>query len=449
MFPPRARRGRRTVGAVLLVGAAAVLGACAGAESSSPPDGGTQDLVRVPQDAATLTAAVERVAPGGMILVSPGTYGESVTIDKPDVTLRGTDRNATIIDGEGRRPFGVVAIADGATVENLTVRAHTFYGVLVTGMHDQNGPSAHGVDGYTRLDPEQFPPVERFRISHVTASNNGLYGIYAFDAHNGIITSSYASGSADSGFYVGQCRDCNIEVSGNVAERNAIGFENANASDTVAVVGNRFSDNRIGATFISNYQEAFTPQRANLVAGNLIVDNASADSPAHADGGYGIGLGISGGQDNQISLNRISGHPVTGIQITNTEDLAATGNQITANRLDRNGVDLADVAAARSASADNCLADNRLRTVLPAGLSQSGCPGDYGRGSADRADLPAVQVPAGMSFLQVAAPRPQPTMSAADVERRPERLPTVWTIPNLADQRLPAAAFLADRASGG
>lgn len=449
MFLPRARRGRGTSGAVLLVGLAAILGACADSDSSSPPDGDTQAVVRVPQDAASLTAAVDRVAPGGLILVSPGTYEESVTIDKPDVTLRGADRNATIIDGEGRRPFGVVGIADGVTVENLTVRAHTFYGVLITGLHDQNGPSAHGVDGYTRLDPEKFPPVERFRISHVTASNNGLYGIYAFDARNGVITSSYASGSADSGFYVGQCRDCNIEVSGNVAERNAIGFENANASDTVAVVGNRFSDNRIGATFISNYQEAFTPQRANLIAGNLIVDNASSDSPAHADGGFGIGLGISGGQDNQVTLNRVSGHPVTGIQITNTEDLAATGNQITANRLDRNGIDLADIAAARAASAGNCLSDNRLRTLLPASLSQSGCPGDYGKGSAARVDLPSVQVPAGMSFLKVAAPPEQPTMSAEDVERPPVRLPSEWKIPTAADQRLPAATFLADRASGG
>lgn len=449
MNPLHLPRGLVVATALLLV-SAAMLGGCSTSDDSPSQEASKGSaVVRVPEDAATLTKAVDRVAAGGLILVSPGTYEESVTIDKPDVTLRGTDRNTTIIDGQGRRPFGVVAIADGARVENLTVRAHTFYGVLVTGLHDKNGPSAHGVDGYTRLDPDEFPPVQRFRISHVTASNNGLYGIYAFDANNGIITQSYASGSADSGFYVGQCRQCNIEVSGNVAERNAIGFENANASDTVAVVGNRFSGNRIGATFISNYQEAFTPQRANLIAGNVLADNTSSDSPAHAEGGFGLGLGLAGGQDNVIENNLIAGNPVAGIQVTNTEDIAASGNQIIGNQLRDNGVDLADIAATRAPSAKNCLADNRLGALLPAGLKQTGCPGDYGSGSADPADLPSVTVPPGLSFLKVGAPTAQPSMSTADVERTPERLPKVWTIPTLADFTLPTADYLADRASGG
>lgn len=448
MRSPRPLPGRAIVTALLLI-TTAMLAGCSDGDDSPSSDGPGEAVVRVPQDVPSLKAAVDEVAEGGLILASPGTYEESVTIDKADVTLRGTDRNATIIDGQGRRPFGVVAIADGVTVENLTVRSHTFYGVLVTGLHDEDGPSAHGVDGYTRLDPDEFPPVERFRISHVTASNNGLYGIYAFDANNGVITQSYASGSADSGFYVGQCRQCNIEVSGNVAERNAIGFENANASDTVAVVGNRFTGNRIGATFISNYQEAFTPQRANVIAGNLIADNTSADSPAHGEGGFGIGVGISGGQDNLLEANLITGHPVAGIQVTNTEDIPASGNRIVGNRFDGNRVDLADIAAARTPSAGNCLADNRLDVLLPATLEQSGCPGDYGQGSADPAELPSVQAPAGLSFLKVSEPPEQPSMSAAEVERTPERLPAVWTIPTAADYRLPSAKLLADWASGG
>ena len=117
-------------------------------------------------------------------------------------------------------------------MENLTVAGATFYGVLFTGLHDANGPSAPTADGYQTWDPEQFPPLQRFRVDHVTAHNNGLYGIYAFNAQHGVITDSYASGSADSGIYVGQCRACDILVSGNVAERNAVGFENANASDS-------------------------------------------------------------------------------------------------------------------------------------------------------------------------------------------------------------------------
>ena len=101
---------------------------------------------------------------------------------------------ATVIDGGGLRPYGIVVIADGVRVENLTVTGATFYGVLFTGLHDANGPSAHTADGYHAWDPAKFPPLQRFRVDHVTAHNNGLYGIYAFDARHGVIADSYASG---------------------------------------------------------------------------------------------------------------------------------------------------------------------------------------------------------------------------------------------------------------
>ena len=150
-----------------------------------------------------------------------------------------------------------------------------------------------------------------------------------------MITDSYASGSADSGFYVGQCRDCDILVTGNVAERNAVGFENANASDSVVIAGNRFSGNRVGLTLLSSYQEAFLPQRANQVVGNLISDNDEADSPAQAEGGFATGVGISGGQSNIVERNRISGHARAGVILTNTEDIPAVGNRFRRQRARR------------------------------------------------------------------------------------------------------------------
>jgi hypothetical protein len=149
----------------------------------------------VPEEAPTITQAVERVAEGGLVLVGPGVYEEEIRITTPDVTLRGLDRNDTVIDGGGTRSFGVVGAADGVRVENLTVRSALFYGVLVTSVHGDGGPLAHGGPGYTRLDPDEFPPLERFAVSHVTASNNGLYGIYAFNARHGSITDSYAPAS--------------------------------------------------------------------------------------------------------------------------------------------------------------------------------------------------------------------------------------------------------------
>lgn len=433
----------RTISALLVLGIAAALAACTPATPEVGEPEGPAAIIHVPADQPTIQGAIDAARPGDLVLVAAGTYTESVTVATEDITLRGEDRNAVIIDGEGLRPQGVLVIADGVRVENLTVTAHTFNGVLVTGMHDDETASAHGVDGYSRLDPEKFPPIQRFSIDGVTAYNNGLYGIYAFDSQNGSITNSYASGSADSGFYVGQCQECNIVVSGNVAERNAIGFENANASDSLVIVGNRFSDNRVGMTLISNYQEAFVPQRGNTVVGNVITDNADAASPAHAEGAFGVGLGISGGTDNDIVRNLIEGNPSAGVLFSSTEDLASTGNTLSENELGGNGIDVADVSTARAPSADNCFTDNSAFTSTPSGIANTGCTESVV--GADAAVLPTLEVPPGVSFLKVPAPLPQPNMTGA-VDEIPERLSNAPQIPDTATIPVPDTNLLADLA---
>ena len=259
----------------------------------------------MPSEVKTLVEAEKRAQPGDMILIAPGVYKEQLLVETPDITIRGEDRNTVVIDGEGTRSFGIVSVADGVRVENLTTQNAIYYGVLFTGLHDENGPSAPTVNGYEAWNPEEFPPLQRFLVDHVTAINNGLYGIYAFNAQHGAVVNSYASGSADSGLYIGQCRDCDILLEGNTAERSAVGYENANASDFVVVVGNRFTNNRLGVTLLSNYQEAFVPQARNTVVGNLIADNTEEATPAHVNGGFGIGIGISGGIENVIERGAI------------------------------------------------------------------------------------------------------------------------------------------------
>ncbi len=398
-------------------------------------------LVRVPADAQTLAEAAQLVRPGGVIAIAPGRYDEQLLIDTPDVTVRGESRNETIIDGGGVRPFGVVAVADGVRVENLTVTGATFYGVLFTGLHDENGPSAPTVDGYEQWDPSEFPPLERFLVDHVTAYNNGLYGIYAFNSRHGVIRDSYASGSADSGIYIGQCTECDILVTGNVAERNAVGFENSNASDSVVIAGNRLSGNRIGMTLLSTYQEAFTPQRANHVVGNLVTDNNEADSPAQATGAFATGIGVSGGQDNVIERNLVAGNDRAGLIFTNTEDLPATGNRVGGNVFERNGVDVANTSAARTPATANCV--DGPASVAPTELGAqllaacSGATADQ----ASIAELATPPAPRGLSFKKVAPPRAQPELPARSGY---PPLPALITVPDLAGFTVPDRAFLAE-----
>jgi hypothetical protein len=429
-----------TLGVLLVAGA--LLSGCSGSSHSgatSSPSGRT--IIRVPQDARTIGAAVKQARPGAVVLVSPGTYREMVQVRTPRVTIRGTDRNRVVIDGQVQRPNGVVLVGAGDAVQNLTVRNATLNGVLVTGAVDEHGNGiGRGSDGYSPPNASKFTPLDGFLVDHVTSYDNGLYGIYAFDAINGEIRDSYTSGMADSGIYVGQCKPCGIAVHGNVAERNAVGYEGTNASGAMYVYGNRFVGNRVGATTNSEHQEALLPQTDALIAGNVIAANDQAKTPEQADGGFGIGFGIAGGTHNVVRNNRIEANPVVGVQITNSDDLPPVGNEIRANLLRGNGVDLVYSAAAAAAGNGNCLA-GPAATVRPARFPRR-CPA---AGAVPAAASPAMHAPPGIPFTDVQPPPPLAQLPGAAAAGAPSvGRPAA---PPESALTVPSAGLLADQSS--
>ncbi len=200
---------------------------CSAAGEDSPAEPVTEwtgVTRRVPADHPTIQNAVDAADPGDLVLISPApetdvhraedgryVYFEQVDIATPYLTIRGTDRNAVIIDGEHQRPIGINTVAaNGVAVENLTVRNTTGNGVYWTA-------------------------VRGYRGSYLTAVNNAIYGIYAFDSTDGLFEHSYASGSKDAGFYVGQCDPCDAILTDVTAELNGMGYSGTNASDVFMV----------------------------------------------------------------------------------------------------------------------------------------------------------------------------------------------------------------------
>ncbi|MFE5591160.1 nitrous oxide reductase family maturation protein NosD [Streptomyces sp. NPDC056549] len=402
---------------------------------------GAQVTIRVPGDAPTISSAVSLAHPGDLVLVAPGVYHESVKVSTPRVTLRGESRDKVVIDGRLQQPNGVVVAAPGVAVENLTVRNNTQNGVLVTGSAKAAAGLPGRSGGYdTGDEPVTF--LKSFLVSHVTATRNGLYGIYAFSAQNGVIEHSYASGGADSGIYVGQCKPCRIVVRDNIAELNAVGYEGTNAGGDMYVVGNRLVGNRVGLTTGSDHQEKLLPQQGAVIAGNLIASNQQRATPQQADGGWGIGIGVDGGSDNRFVRNRIARNSNAGLVITATADIPAVGNQITNNTFSGNSVDVGWMFPTAARGRGNCLRGNDLRTTVPARLATSAsCPlPSTTLSPAGQWAMPTA--PGGIPFTEVAAPAPQPQFPYA-LTTGATAVPAVPDLPDLAGVPLPSASLLA------
>jgi plastocyanin len=370
--------------------------------------------IRVPADAKTIQAGVDRAKQGDLVLVSPGVYKESVTISTDGVVLRGVDRNRTILDGEFERDNGVFVVgADGVAVENLTARNFT-----------ENGFFWNGVLGY--------------RGSYLTAYRNGDYGIYAYDSQYGMFDHSYASGSPDSGFYIGQCNPCHAVITDVVSEYNLLGYSGSNSSGDLYLVNSEWSHNRTGIVPNSFGAEELSPQGQATIAGNTIVDNgdprATRGNEAAYDPAFGVGIVIAGGQEDVVTKNRVVDNDKVGIALAPSVGLEDTPHQPVGNRVTDNVVEgsgMVDLGVVLSDAADrNCFSGNTFSTSAPANIEQvmpcdATGTGDFATGAVDIAQFLDTSGNAkGGGYKDSPVPRRQPNMPrAAKAKARPAGAP--------------------------
>lgn len=416
---------------LLAIAAVLVAPACSAAPEAPVA---REEIVRVPLD-ASLSEAGARVADGGIILISPGVYRETLEVRANDVTVRGLDRNGVVLDGEFTRANGIVASGARVAIENLTVQNFLQNGVLVTGVTDENGAGiARGPEGYL---PEQVPPpVPGYLVQYVTALNNGLYGIYAFNRTGGAIRENLASGSSDSGVYVGQCESCGALVERNVLVSNAVGMEFANASDVV-VTGNRIVSNRIGISVLSNYLEAHGPSRGVRIVGNVISENNAVATPEQASGAFGIGIGLGGTRDALVVSNRIEGNGAVGVWIVSSEDFAPVGNRLAGNLFGGGALDVAFAPSARAVGSDNCFELAEGARTEPAALGGQPCDAANTAGS-----FALAAAPSGIAFSKV--PHPEPRAGLSSIDEAPRKVPDAVSLPALDGVAVPSADHLLD-----
>jgi len=228
-------RTGRSVSIVLTIGGLASLMIGALMESVNLPAAETPAsraaIEPGPSAQIRLQTALIEALPGETIELAAGTFEFTATLslDVPNVTLRGQGRDETVLSFAGLLPGtggeGLSVTSGGFTLEDLAVVDVKGDAVKVT-----------GADGVT---------LRRLKVDWTggAKSTNGSYGLYPVLCRNVLIEDCVVRGSSDAGIYVGQSR--NIIVRRNVAEQNVAGIEIENCLDA-DVFDNVLTDNAAG-----------------------------------------------------------------------------------------------------------------------------------------------------------------------------------------------------------
>jgi parallel beta-helix repeat protein len=231
---------------------------------------------------STIAAAVTAAAAGDTVVVCAGTYKETVAVAKA-LTLsgQGAPIDATGLDN------GVKITASNVTVSGFTVENATGEGILAQQPTPVKGPLVGGTQLYTGV------PISRVTITHNVVMNNDQGGLPA-----NVATTAYPE-CQESGNIPGDCGE-GIHL-----------WSVANSSVTF----NTVTDNAGGILLT----DEFGPTHGNLIAGNIVTDNAydcGITLPSHSlgrDPATGKLMPAFGGvYDNTVRNNIVMNNGIKG-----------------------------------------------------------------------------------------------------------------------------------------
>ncbi len=250
------------------------------------------------KNGSSIQDAVRKAVPGDLIRVFPGTYKETVYIDKDDISFQGIIRDGQwpTLDGSKELNDAFLYSGNGILIENFKIVNYKGNGIM--GQAGNN-----------------------FVLRNNWIMDAGVYGIFPQFGKNGLIEHNVLTGIEDAAIYVGMCD--NIDVLNNEVFGNVAGIEIENSRHCL-VENNLAYDNTGGIlAFITPGLPIKTTYDV-IIRNNFVTRNNHENfgAPGSIVSGIppGTGILVMAADDVIIENNIISGNDNAGIIITDFEN---------------------------------------------------------------------------------------------------------------------------------
>ncbi|GGJ30792.1 right-handed parallel beta-helix repeat-containing protein [Streptomyces brasiliensis] len=332
----------------------------------------------------SIQKAVDAARPGDTVVVSPGTYRQSVTVSTPWVTLRGMGPR-TVIQPAAKKAAGKKgATKEGAAKKVPKSCAEAGNGICVIGTkkRDVEGVTVADltVTGFAQAGVFGMA-TDKMVVRGVNAAKNGAWGIAQERSVRGVFQGNYARENGAAGLFLantiteeaGALDTRGAVIRGNWLENNRIGVT-ARRVRNLTVADNYATGNCAGVFVVGDENK---PRAGALtVRGNRVTkNNKSCPKTDRLPVLQGAGIVLTGAEDTLVTRNLITGNagksPFAGgvVLFKSMVGTANTRNRISYNTLKNNSpADLVNTETTKSNGNGNVFTHNSCRVSKPSGM---------------------------------------------------------------------------------